>query len=81
MQYNWQQPEWPEFKYDLSKVFNLLISFSEEAGHVGGMLKTLPENAQLEAVIDTMIAEAMKTSEIEGEYLSRKDVASLFATN
>jgi Fic family protein len=76
MQYNWQQPDWPEFKYDLSKVFNLLISFSEEIGHTSGMLKTLSENAQLEVVIDTMIAEAMTTSEIEGEYLSRKDVAS-----
>ena len=36
----------------------------------------LPANMQLAAIIDTMIAEAMKTSEIEGEYLSRKDVAS-----
>ncbi|MBA9076564.1 Fic family protein [Rufibacter quisquiliarum] len=31
---------------------------------------------QTEAIIDIMVAEAIKTSEIEGEYLSRKDVAS-----
>jgi Fic family protein len=81
MQYNWQRPDWPDFKYDLSKVFPLLISFSEATGHVTGMLKTLPANTQLETMIDTMIAEAIKTSEIEGERLSRRDVASSIRNN
>jgi Fic family protein len=76
MQYNWQQPDWLDFKYDISSVLDLLIAFAEETGHISGILKTLPENTQLETIIDIMIAEAMKTSEIEGEYLSRKDVAS-----
>lgn len=81
MAYNWQLPDWPDFKYDLSKVFSLLMQFSEEIGHAGGMLKTLPENLQLETLIDTLITEAIKTSEIEGEYLSRKDVASSIRNN
>jgi len=76
MRYNWQQPEWLEFKYDISNVLDLLLSFAEETGHITGILKTLPESTQLETTIDIMIAEAMKTSEIEGEFLSRKDVAS-----
>lgn len=81
MAYNWQLPNWRDFKFDLSKVFNLLMQFSEEIGHAGGMLKTLPENLQLETLIDTMITEAIKTSEIEGEYLNRNDVASSIRNN
>jgi Fic family protein len=76
MAYNWQQPGWPEFKYNLANILDLLISFSEETGHATGVLKTLPESTQLETVIDTMVAEAINTSQIEGEYLSRKDVVS-----
>ncbi|HVX25662.1 MAG TPA: Fic family protein [Parafilimonas sp.] len=76
MQYNWQQPDWLDFKYDISSVLELLLAFAEETGHISGILKTLPPNTQLETTIDIMVAEAMKTSEIEGEYLSRKDVAS-----
>ncbi len=76
MQYNWQQPDWLDFKYNITNVLDLLFAFAEETGHISGILKTLPENTQLETIIDTMVAEAMKTSEIEGEYLSRKDVAS-----
>ncbi len=76
MQYNWQQPDWLDFKYDITNVLDLLVSFAEETGHINGILKTLPENTQLETAINLMVAEAMKTSEIEGEHLSRKDVAS-----
>ena len=76
MQYNWQQPDWLDFKYDITNILDLLVSFAEETGHVTGIVKTLPEKVQLETAIDIMIAEAMKTSEIEGAYLSRKDVAS-----
>ncbi|MEP6682866.1 MAG: Fic family protein [Parafilimonas sp.] len=76
MQYNWQQPDWLDFKYNISSVLDLLVLFAEDTGHITGILKTLPENTQLETAVDIMIAEAMKTSEIEGEYLSRKDVAS-----
>jgi len=35
----------------------------------------------MEAIIDMMVAEAIKTSEIEGEYLSPKDVLSSIRKN
>ena len=81
MIYNWQQPDWPEFRYAVSEVEDMLYEFAELAGHVGGILKALPEAVQLEAVIDMMVAEAIKTSEIEGEYLSRQDVVSSIRNN
>lgn len=76
MKYNWQQPDWPDFEYNLQGVEDALFVFSEQMGHVTGMLEIVPENTQIEAMIDMMVAEAIKTSEIEGEYLSRSDVVS-----
>lgn len=79
--YNWQQKDWPNFKYSLSDVEDDLFSFAERVGHITGILKALPEDTQTEALIDLMVAEAIKTSEIEGEYLSRKDVFSSIRKN
>lgn len=81
MIYNWQQPGWPEFRYNLHSVDEALFAFAEETGLISGMLNALPEDMRMEAIIDTMVAEAIKTSEIEGEYLSRKDVKSSIRHN
>jgi len=81
MIYNWQQADWPEFKYDLEKFDEMLFSFAERIGRVSGLLKGLPEDTQTEAMIDMMVSEAIKTSEIEGEYLSRQDVMSSIRKN
>lgn len=81
MKYNWQQPDWPNFSYNLTEVEDALCAFAEQTGHVNGILKTLPEDISMEVIIDTMVAEAMKTSEIEGEYMSRQDVFSSIRNN
>ncbi len=81
MIYNWQQADWPEFKYDLRRFEDILFSFAERMGRVSGLLKGLPEDTQTEAIIDMMVSEAIKTSEIEGEYLSRQDVISSIRKN
>lgn len=81
MDYNWQQPDWPDFTYDLKGIEDVLFSFAERAGRVGGLLEGLPEVAQTETMIDMMVAEAIKTSEIEGEYLNRQDVMSSIRNN
>ena len=69
MIYNWQQSDWPNFRYDLKDIEDVLFSFAERAGRVAGLLEGLPEDNKTEAMIDIMVAEAIKTSEIEGEYL------------
>ncbi|TVP79471.1 MAG: Fic family protein [Puniceicoccaceae bacterium] len=76
MEYNWQQADWPEFCFDSGQIEEDLLVFADKAGQVGGLLRALPEGTRDEAVVDILITEAMKTSEIEGEYLSRPDVAS-----
>ncbi|MEK6482322.1 Fic family protein [Catalinimonas sp. 4WD22] len=81
MIYNWQHPEWPEFKYSLAEVEELLFDFAQKTGRVSGLLEGLPKEMQTEAIIDIMVSEAVKTSEIEGEYLSRQDVMSSIKNN
>lgn len=79
--YNWQQTDWPHFKYDLADIEDVLISFVEKVGRAGGLLEGLPEDIRTETTIDIMVAEALKTSEIEGEYLNRSDVVSSIKRN
>ena len=76
MVYNWQRKEWPGFTYNITAIEEKLYKFSEKTGLVTGLLKALPSDTQMEAIIDVMVAEAIKSSEIEGEYFSRKDVMS-----
>lgn len=79
--YNWQQVDWPDFKYNLSRSNEVLDVFEQETSHVSGILKAIPQDAYIEAMINLMVAEALKTSEIEGEYLQRSDVLSSIRNN
>ncbi len=81
MKYNWQQKDWPVFTFDLQEIDDTLFTFAEETGRTGGMLNAMSEDLQMETVINTMVAEAIKTSEIEGEYLNREDVVSSIRNN
>lgn len=81
MSYNWQLPEWPRFLYDEDKVTAPLFDFARQTGRASGLIEGLTKDIKSHVVIDMMIAEAMKTSEIEGEYLSRKDVMSSIKKN
>lgn len=76
MRYNWQQSDWPNFRYQGEGLTDLLLEFVERAGRVGGFVEGLPENLGTEAVLDLMIAEAIRTSAIEGETLPRDEVMS-----
>ncbi len=79
--YNWQQEDWPNFKFSLGRVEDLLLLFAEKVGRVSGILYALPDEIRQDAIVDIILAEAIKTSEIEGEYPSRKDVLSSIRKN
>lgn len=81
MKYNWQQSDWSQFRYNLEHIEDILFSYAEKVGHVEGLLKGLPEDVQNEAILEMMVSEAVKTSEIEGEYISRADVMSSIRNN
>lgn len=48
---------------------------------MSGLLEGLNEATKMETVIEMMVSEAVKTSEIEGEYISRRDVKSSIRNN
>ena len=81
MQYNWQLSEWPEFRYKTSGFQPLVMRFTEKTGRVDGLLSALPKPIQMETIINLMVSEALKSSEIEGEMLSRPDVMSSIKNN
>ncbi len=81
MTYNWQQSDWPHFRYNLQEIEDLLFILEKHVGRVSGLLDALPKKVQTETAIDMMVLEAIKTSEIEGEYLSRPDVMSSIRNN
>jgi len=79
--YNWQRPDWPSFTYSLEGLEDALYVFSEKSGRVSGILEALPEETRTELVVDVLLAEAIKTSAIEGEYPDRADVLSSIRKN
>lgn len=76
MTYNWQQPDWPYFTYDLAGVQDSLYQFAEKTGRVSGVLLGLPDELKNEVLIDLIVQEASETSAIEGELISREDIRS-----
>lgn len=79
--YNWQQNDWLQFKFSLEAVEDELLTFTEKVGRVSGILEGLPEETKKDVIVEIILAEAIKTSEIEGEYPSRKDVLSSIRKN
>ena len=81
MVYNWQKDDWPNFTYDTAIVEDLLMVYLQNAGRLEGAINTMSDKDQAETMVQMMVVEAMKTSEIEGEFLSRQDVASSIRNN
>ena len=81
MDYNWQQSDWRMFTFSLQKMEDILYVFTEKAGHLKGLIQAMPKNFQQETLIAILVSEAIKTSEIENEYLSREDVTSSIRHN
>lgn len=81
MKYNWQLPEWPHFIYEVQEIQSLVIAFAQEAGEVSGIMQGLSDDLKQQTLLQFMLTEAVKTSEIEGEYISREDVMSSIKNN
>jgi len=79
--YNWQQDGWPRFVYDAAPLEPLLHEYTALSGIFAGTNENSTTNDQIKATVDFMITEALKTSEIEGEYLSQKDLRSSIKNN
>jgi Fic family protein len=76
--FNWQHEKWAEFVYNEDIISDNALKFAELSGEIFGIFKTFNSAKQQNEILDIMISEAIKTSEIEGETLSREDVRSSF---
>lgn len=79
--YNWHYDDWPVFEYDLSVVEDKLYEYAALTGKIYGAQEAVTKDQKILSQVEMMILEALKTSEIEGEYLSRKDVKSSIRNN
>ncbi len=76
MKWNWQLENWPNFTWESSKLAVLEQSFTENAGIIIGSSRHISHEGKQNLVIDLMCADALDSSEIEGEYLNRDSVQS-----
>jgi Fic family protein len=79
--YNWQFPDWPLFHFEPRLEEELLFDLIERVGRVSGLVDGLTLEGQMAVHIDLMIAEAMKTSAIEGEFPDQENIRSSIQYN
>ena len=76
MKWIWQQPDWPDFRYDKCVLEGREFEFRLNSERLAGRFDALPVAFREDATIDLMLSEAIKTSAIEGEDLDRESVRS-----
>lgn len=79
--YNWQLDSWPNFNYSTDNLTPIAVAFAKEFGTAKGLMTGLNDDLKQETLVEILISEAIKTSEIEGEYISREDLMSSIKKN
>jgi len=81
MTYIWQHKDWPEFRFTRGVADDILVKFLMKSGKSTGQLATISAEKKDQLLVEILLSEAIKTSEIEGEFLSRIDVVSSLKRN
>ncbi len=81
MNYNWQQPDWKDFRYDTNELEEDLLLFIEKAGELKGLTSSLTQEDYELSVIKALTTEAIKNAEIEGEILNKTELVSSIKKN
>jgi len=76
MAWNWQRADWPHFRYKLEALAALESRFLRQSGELCGAIKHLGKDDKQTLTVDLISDEAVKTAEIEGEYLNRDSLQS-----
>lgn len=77
--YIWQLKEWPQFHWDERFVASRLAEVKYMQGHLFGMMSVLGFDVKNAAVLDSMAADIVMSSEIEGISLNVDEVRSSIA--
>lgn len=81
MSYNWQQEGWPEFEFTSGILEDFQLKFLLKSGKSSGQFSGFTEVKKDQLLVAILLSEAIKTSAIEGEFLSRFDVMSSLKKN
>ena len=76
MTWNWQRDDWPHFRYKAEALAALEGRFLRQSGELCGAVKHLVQKDKEILIIDLISDEALKTAEIEGEFLNRDSLQS-----
>jgi Fic family protein len=76
MRWNWQPPDWPNFKWARLRIPAAEEQFLVGTGVAIGTVKHLDKDEQNQLLVEVMSGEAVTTSAIEGEVLNRASVQS-----
>jgi Fic family protein len=76
MKWNWQSKDWPSFRFDLEELSVFEQEFFKNSGLLVGAFKHIEQDEKSNLIVEIIADEALKTSEIEGEYLNRASVQS-----
>src|SRR5664279_697329 len=71
--------DWPGFAWNRERLAEALASVRHRQGRLIGHMEALGFNLQQEAVLETLTADVLKSSEIEGEKLDAEQVRSSLA--
>ena len=72
----WQHSEWPQFTFQENVLQASLYQYATVANGLVGRLSGIRSDDKSEALIDLMVTEAIRSSQIEGEQYARDDVRS-----
>jgi len=72
----WQHEDYPHFKYDKESLSDVLGELEYSRGLLEGITKLFSDSDIKNIEIETLLQEAINTSEIEGEYFKRDSVRS-----
>lgn len=76
MSWNWQKTDWPHFRWDRARLEAAEKQFLVSGGVFVGSVRHLGKEERDQLTMEALSAEALKTSEIEGEILDRAGVQS-----
>ena len=77
--YIWEQPEWPRSTWDDGRLLEPLAAARLKQGRLLGSMTRLGFDLKLEAQLEALTEDVIKSSEIEGEVLDRDSVRSSIA--
>ena len=79
--WNWQQTDWPTFRFERSKLDAMEAQFLRQSGVFSGCIRHISEGEREQITVDLISEEALNTSEIEGEILNRDSLQSSIRRN